>query len=148
MVNIRIILDSSLEEGDLELHCHPQNTSVLDIKQLIQDYTTQNFLQVRGSDHATHAIRLNDVYTFRIENKLLHVYTTHGTYTHSERLYQIKQRLNHTFLQISKSEIINLSLIDHLVLHKSGIIEIIFIDGASTYSSRRYLKLIKEALKL
>ncbi|RIM74376.1 LytTR family transcriptional regulator, partial [Staphylococcus arlettae] len=38
--------------------------------------------------------------------------------------------------------------IDHLVLNKNGIIEIIFTNNDSTYSSRRYLKSIKEALKL
>ncbi|MDO5515528.1 MAG: LytTR family DNA-binding domain-containing protein, partial [Staphylococcus xylosus] len=50
--------------------------------------------------------------------------------------------------QISKSEIININYIDHLKLNKNGTIEIRFTNNDFTYSSRRYLPLIKEALKL
>ncbi|WP_329618719.1 LytTR family DNA-binding domain-containing protein [Staphylococcus equorum] len=49
---------------------------------------------------------------------------------------------------MSKSEIINIDYIDHLKLNKNGTIEIRFSNDDFTYSSRRYLSIIKEALKL
>ncbi|MCM3120917.1 hypothetical protein [Staphylococcus saprophyticus] len=41
-----------------------------------------------------------------------------------------------------------MNFIDYLTLNKNGTIEIRFTDQSFTYSSRRYLPLIKEALKL
>ncbi|MDW3785062.1 LytTR family DNA-binding domain-containing protein [Staphylococcus saprophyticus] len=79
---------------------------------------------------------------------MLNVITAQRQYTMNQRLYEIKAQLNHSFLQISKSEIINVNFIDYLTLNKNGTIEIRFTDQSFTYSSRRYLPLIKEALKL
>ncbi|MGT2862994.1 LytTR family DNA-binding domain-containing protein [Streptococcus gallinaceus] len=52
------------------------------------------------------------------------------------------------FLQISQSEIINLRYLDHLSLTGNGLVKIVLKNGAVTYSSRRYLKQIKEAIGL
>ncbi|WP_232196334.1 LytTR family DNA-binding domain-containing protein [Mammaliicoccus sciuri] len=79
---------------------------------------------------------------------MLKVYTLKGTFTYNQRLYKIKQHLNKNFLQVSKSEIINILFIDYLKQNKNGIIEIIFINKDSTYSSRRFLNSIKEALEI
>lgn len=74
--------------------------------------------------------------------------TTDKQFTMNQRLYEIKSQLNTYFLQISKSEIININYIDYLKLNKNGTIEVRFTNSDFTYSSRRYLPLIKEALKL
>lgn len=83
-----------------------------------------------------------------MENKILTIYTWNQHFTLNERLYTIKKQLSSNFLQISKSEIINIDYIDHLKLNKNGTIEIRFSNDDFTYSSRRYLSIIKEALKL
>ena len=63
-------------------------------------------------------------------------------------LYQVLELLPADFLQISQSEIINTKQIDHLKLTGSGLIQITLKNGQITYSSRRYLKAIKEKLQL
>jgi len=63
-------------------------------------------------------------------------------------LYQVLELLPADFLQISQSEIINTKQIDHLKLTGSGLIQITLKNGQITYSSRRYLKVIKEKLQL
>lgn len=52
------------------------------------------------------------------------------------------------FLQISQSEVVNLDQIKHLELTTNGLVLIHFLDDDQTYSSRRYLKTIKEVLGL
>ena len=64
------------------------------------------------------------------------------------RLYQASEILPASFIQISQSEIVNIDAISHLKLTSNGLIEIYLKNESFTYSSRRYLKTIKEKLEL
>ena len=83
-----------------------------------------------------------------IENRQVWAETATGNYLLGLPLYQVLELLPADFLQISQSEIINTKQIDHLKLTGSGLIQIAMKNGQITYSSRRYLKAIKEKLQL
>ncbi len=89
-----------------------------------------------------------DIYRLVIEDKVVHVKTAKQDFTTAYRLYQVKEILPADFLQISQSEIINLKQLDHLQMTPNGLVKLILKNGEITYSSRRYLKSIKEALNL
>ncbi|WP_171332849.1 LytTR family DNA-binding domain-containing protein [Enterococcus cecorum] len=67
-------------------------------------------------------------------------------YQLSERLYQLQEKLPNSFVQISRTEIIQIQTVEKFAITKSGIIEIIFTDGQKTSASRRYLKKVREVL--
>lgn len=83
-----------------------------------------------------------------IENRQVWAETATDNYLLGLPLYQVLELLPTDFLQISQSEIINIKQIDHLKLTGSGLIQITLKNGQITYSSRRYLKAIKEKLQL
>ena len=83
-----------------------------------------------------------------IENRQVWAETATDNYHIGLPLYQVLELLPADFLQISQSEIINTKQIDHLKLTGSGLIQIAMKNGLITYSSRRYLKAIKEKLQL
>ena len=83
-----------------------------------------------------------------IENRQVWAETVTDNYHLGLPLYQVLELLPTDFLQISQSEIINIKQIDHLKLTGSGLIQIAMKNGLITYSSRRYLKAIKEKLQL
>ena len=83
-----------------------------------------------------------------IENRQVWAETATDNYHIGLPLYQVLELLPADFLQISQSEIINTKQIDHLKLTGSGLIQITLKNGQITYSSRRYLKAIKEKLQL
>ena len=91
---------------------------------------------------------LVDIYSFRIEDRRLYAYTVDKKYAIQAKLYEVEALSTQNFIQISKSEIINIEYIHHLELGKNGIIKIIFNNNDFTHSSRRYLKQIKEQLNL
>ncbi len=65
------------------------------------------------------------------------------------RLYELEERLDsHTFVRISRSEIVNLKQVAALDLKLSGTIRMTLRDGSVCYVSRRYVKKIKQALGL
>ena len=93
-------------------------------------------------------VKIDKIQRFYIENRKVLAETASHTYTIDLRLYQVLDILSTTFIQISQSEIINIDAISHLKLTPNGLIEIFLKNESFTYSSRRYLKTIKEKLEL
>ena len=93
-------------------------------------------------------IKVSKIQRFYIENRKVLAETASQAYTIDLRLYQILEILPTNFIQISQSEIINIDSISHLKLTPNGLVEIFLKNESFTYSSRRYLKTIKEKLEL
>lgn len=73
--------------------------------------------------------------------------TDKGEYTTRLRLHEMEERLNsNLFVRISNSEIINLKKVKHFDLNFTGTICVEFINGTTTYVSRRYVSKIKTIL--
>lgn len=63
------------------------------------------------------------------------------------RLYELEACLNEKeFVRISNSEIINLKKVKNFDISLGGVIRVKFIDGTTTYVSRRYVAKIKNVL--
>ena len=93
-------------------------------------------------------IQISKIQRVYIENRKVLAETNSQTYALDIRLYQASEILPASFIQISQSEIVNIDAISHLKLTSNGLIEIYLKNESFTYSSRRYLKAIKEKLEL
>jgi|SRR5690625_3727725 len=85
---------------------------------------------------------------FYTENKAVYAEDSQRKYRVNKRLYELEKILPGQFVRISQSEIININFIKKLKQEINGLIRISFKNEEVTYSSRRYLKSIKEALQL
>ena len=92
--------------------------------------------------------QISKIQRIYIENRKVLAETDSQTYALDIRLYQASEILPASFIQISQSEIVNIDAISHLKLTSNGLIEIYLKNDSFTYSSRRYLKAIKEKLEL
>ena len=73
--------------------------------------------------------------------------TDQGEYVCRLRLYELEKRLDPArFVRISNSEIINLAKVQNFDLSFTGTICVEFIDGTTTYVSRRYVAKIRHLL--
>ena len=83
------------------------------------------------------------------QEKGVKVQTPEGVYDLRERLYELEGKLDrHTFVRISHSEIVNLRAVTALDLSLTGTIKMTLAGETACYVSRRYVKKIKEALRL
>ncbi|WP_050270321.1 LytTR family DNA-binding domain-containing protein, partial [Streptococcus pneumoniae] len=99
--------------------------------------------KIKGKiDDQVYLVEIGKIQRFYIENR------KSQTYSIDLRLYQVLKLLPSNFIQISQSEIINIDSISHLKLTPNGLVEIFLKNESFTYSSRRYLKTIKEKLEL
>ena len=99
-------------------------------------------------DDQVYLVKICKIQRFYIENRKFLAETASQTYTIDSRLYQVLDILPTTFIHISQSEIVNIDAISHLKLTPNGLVEIFLKNESFTYSSRRYLKTIKEKLEL
>lgn len=99
-------------------------------------------------DNQVYLVEISKIQRFYIENRKVLAETASQTYGVDLRLYQVLELLPTTFIQISQSEIVNIDAISHLKLTPNGLVEIFLKNESFTYSSRRYLKTIKEKLEL
>ena len=105
--------------------------------------------KIKGKvNNQVYLIELGKIQRFYIENRKVLAETVSQTFTIDLRLYQVLEILPTTFIQISQSEIVNINSISHLKLTPNGLVEIFLKNESFTYSSRRYLKTIKEKLEL
>lgn len=73
--------------------------------------------------------------------------TSDGEFQLRLRLYELETRLNgRQFVRISNSEIVHLKKIKSFDLSMTGTIQISFLNGTTTYVSRRYVSKIKQVL--
>ncbi|MBL0377769.1 MULTISPECIES: LytTR family DNA-binding domain-containing protein [Staphylococcus] len=146
-MDVKVIYNQHLDNNQVIIEVNEHTEHVNDIVNYINKLAKTKLFPGKYKGE-THFIKQEDIFSFRIENKILTMITADKQFTMNQRLYEIKSQINTYFLQISKSEIININYIDYLKLNKNGTIEIRFTNNDFTYSSRRYLPLIKEALKL
>src|SRR5690625_140826 len=90
----------------------------------------------------------NQIIRFYSENKQIIAEDEKRQYIVDKRLYELESILPTHFIRISQSEIINIKFIKKLKQELNGFIKISFKHGVTTYSSRRYVKIIKGALQL
>lgn len=90
----------------------------------------------------------NIIRIYALDGKVYAV-TAQGEYVLRLRLYELEDRLDKgKFVRISNSEIINLRKVKGFDLSFSGTISVSFVDGTSTFVSRRYVRKIKTVLGL
>lgn len=91
-------------------------------------------------------VLLYRVIRFYTQSKVVMCETVDGVYRMRERLYELRDRLSGvSFIAISSSEIVSKTAIESFSLTKQGSYQIHLITGDATYTSRRYMKNIREA---
>lgn len=69
-------------------------------------------------------------------------------YVLSRPLYELEQTLDHRFIRISKSAIVNLHRVSHVKAALNGTMELVTKNGLKDYISRSFRKSFKERLGL
>lgn len=147
-MKVRVRIDPKVAEDQVTIEAHSMTPTVSDLVSYIRQWEKQptNLKVRRGRE--IYFFEWGDITRFYLENRILQVKVHGVSYQSSLRLYQVKEMLPEYFLQISQSEIINLHQLDHLQLTTNGLVKLILKNKDVTYSSRRYLKTIKEVLHL
>lgn len=146
-MKVKLRIDSQVTEDSVSIEARLMTESIQELVHFAQHLGKEDKIHVKKEDkiYLLDAKEIHRIYT---ENRQIRVRTAKDAYRAQQALYQLLQVLPDYFLQISQSEIINISYISHLKLTPNGLVQIFLKNGDMTYSSRRYLKAIKEKLEL
>ena len=144
-MKVSLHIDPQLGEERAILQGPEPSPRLLEVQHYIQELDQSQRLKARQGEER-YLVESKHFYRIYVENRQLIGQTATETYHLTGPLYKLIQELPDYFLKISQSEVINSQRIDHLHFTPSGSVEIHLTNGTITFSSRRYLKSIKEAL--
>ena len=143
---VKLNLSPDIQEEFIEINAKRKTQAIssltIAISQLI---STQQLVGYQNQRRK--AISFYQVVRIFTENRQLICQTLTGCYRIRYRLYELKELLpSRLFIQISSSEIVNLSQIKDFSLSKTGIYQVELLDGSQTFTSRRYAQKIRREL--
>ncbi len=146
-MKVQLHIDEKFSEEKVVIEAPALSDSVQQLLTFAQHIGKNKTIRAKKEEeiYLLDTAEIQRIYT---ENRQVWVETATDTYLLGLPLYQVLELLPTDFLQISQSEIINIEHINHLKLTGSGLIQIAMKNGQITYSSRRYLKVIKEKLQI
>ena len=146
-MKVRLDIDQQYIEEQIIIEAPSLSPRVQKVQDFVQSLDQKETLKGKFQDQVF-LIEIQKIQRIYIENRKVLAETGNRTYALDNRLYQAVEILPASFIQISQSEIVNIDAISHLKLTSNGLIEIYLKNDSFTYSSRRYLKAIKEKLEL
>ena len=146
-MKVRLDIDKQYAEEQIIIEAPTLSPRVQKVKDFVQSLDQKETLKGKFQDQVF-LIEIQKIQRIYIENRKVLAETDGRIYALDIRLYQAVEILPASFIQISQSEIVNIDAISHLKLTSNGLIEIYLKNDSFTYSSRRYLKAIKEKLEL
>ena len=146
-IKVELEIKETYEEEKLIVQTPQPTEKVQKVIEFAENLDQKETIKGKIEDQV-YLVEIGKIQRFYIENRKVLAETASQTYTIDLRLYQVLDILPTTFIQISQSEIVNIDAISHLKLTPNGLVEIFLKNESFTYSSRRYLKTIKEKLEL
>ena len=146
-MKVQLYIDEKFSEEKVIIEAPALSDAIQQLMKFTQQLGKNKVIRAKKEEEI-YLLDTAEIQRVYIENRQVWAETATGNYLLGLPLYQVLELLPTDFLQISQSEIINIKQIDHLKLTGSGLIQIAMKNGQITYSSRRYLKAIKEKLQL
>ncbi|WP_105243032.1 LytTR family DNA-binding domain-containing protein [Streptococcus suis] len=147
-MKVKLAISPEILEELVTIEAQAMSEQITQLVAYVQNLDKQTSRLTVKKGEQVYLLEYDEIVRLYLEDKILQVETEEDTFTSNLRLYQVKDMLPVHFLQISQSEIIHIKQLDHLKLTANGLVKLVMKNGSVTYSSRRYLKFIKERLGL
>ncbi len=93
-------------------------------------------------------LKPEEIFAVRVENEKTFLICENETYRTNKRLYEMADILGSSFMQISKSSLINLNCLKGVEPSFNGVMLLHLKNGKSEYISRKYVPQLKKYLGL
>ena len=149
-MNLEIKIDENLKEPKIIISSPTLTDEIKKITEILKSSAFINNKLNVLKDSNMYILELKDIETIYSSNNKVYVRTINNEiYTTKEKLYQLEENLKFTsFVRISNSEIVNFDKVEKLNLKLTGTILLSFKSNNETYVSRRFIKTVKEYLKI
>lgn len=150
-MDVKFHSNPNLEEDQIEVKVISarQTTNVNNLLSYIKNFDKKvdSLLPVKTEDRIL-TIKIEEIIKVEVEKTELSFYTTNSVIKTNGRLYQILEKLNNDFVQVSKHGIINLNYLESLEAGFTGNMIAKLDFKQKTDVSRRYLPELEKKLEV
>lgn len=149
-MDLEIKIDENLKEPKITISAPTITDEIKRITEVLKNSLAINNKLNVFKDSNMYILPLEDIETIYSSNNKIYVRNTNNElYTTKQKLYELEEFLKNTsFVRISNSEIVNFDEVEKLNLKTLGTIILIFKSKNETYVSRRFIKSVKDYLKI
>jgi len=142
---VKLLQDHTVEEMEVVIKYSTMNEEVSNIANMLQSAEARIKCHLDGIEKY---VRVSDIYYFESVDKMTFVYCEKDVCRTEYRLYQLVDDFAHLgFVQISKSCVLNINVLDSLKALSNSRMEAILKNNESVHVTRKYLANIKKALQ-
>lgn len=146
-LKLEIKIEPDLKESKIVIFTSEVTEEIKEIINKINKTQGKVFKGIK--DEKIYLVNPNEIYYFYAENQRVLAKIDKHSLQIKSKLYELEEQLEGTnFIRISNSVIANIDKIKNLEMSFNGTLCIRFMNGDVEYSSRRYVKKIKEYLGL
>ena len=143
--DIRIEIDSEIPNLTVIIKNNELNKDVEGVMAAVQEYAENRIPNIPAFQKDSMVILPQpQIIRFFIDGRKVMAQTRQGLYEVRKPLKEIEDMLDETvFVRISKSEIVNLSMVKNFDFSINGTIGVLLVNGEKTYVARRRVKEVK-----
>lgn len=110
---MKIILDvqEDLEDDEIYIRCRELNQDIINIQKQLQSIASKKKEIVVYKEETEYYLSLDKVFFFETSGRGIILHTAVQTYLVKQKLYELEEMLPDNFVRISKSTIVNVSLV-------------------------------------
>jgi DNA-binding LytR/AlgR family response regulator len=148
-MKVEIKIDPHLDETTVLIFAKEMSDDISDLFSILSGFRQDLHFVVGFKEGSATILDVGEIVRIYAAVQKVFIVTADSEYTSRLRLYELEERLpGNLFVRTSNSEIVNLQNVRDFDLSFSGRIGVRFLDGSTTYVSRRYAAKIKKKLGL
>lgn len=136
------IIDKNREE-EIIIYAHERTSLIDEIEELVSTKSLELF---GYKDKCIIKLLPTDIFCFIVEENKIFALTNNDKIQLKQRLYEVEEKLDETFIKVNQSCIVNIKKISKFEASFSGAFMITLKNGYRDYVSRRQIKSVKERL--
>ncbi|KRN83190.1 response regulator [Pediococcus ethanolidurans] len=144
-MKVRLEIDNTLQEPEVIIKASNHDPNVEHIKKLLENSSHSDTLTCyQGATE--YFLKLDNILFIETADRRLQVHTKDDIYISKNHLYKLADSLPGSFLQVSKSALVNLYQVNALTKSISNCLISFRNSHKQIYASRRYYKQLQERL--
>ncbi len=146
-MKVRLEIVEDIEEDEVVIRCREINGRIQRIQKMVSEEASGTLQMTFYKGSQEFYFPLKNIAFFETEDNNVHAHTRTDTYRIKYRLYELEELLPRSFVQVSKSAIVNVEqiLMVNRNLTSSSLIQF-YKSHKQLYVSRRYYKNLNERL--
>lgn len=147
-MQVEIELQEDLPAPYVKIFTQEIDAQTQKIYQRIKALDEKNDFLLLWQEDKYQVVKQKDIQLVRYENSEITYYVGNQRYTGNQRLYQVEEELEESFLRISKTTLINMHHVNSVEPSFNSTMAVKMQNGEKDYISRKYLPAFKKFLGL